>query len=223
VRFDYTLGTTWTYGWDVRSDLVGIIDVFIGGTDACGPGWYPEATGRIHAAGGKVWSCTSSGSIPLSTRAALWSPLLAWRRGLDGLMPCWASLMWGGDTWHAVPAAGATTFFYPGAEFGTEDTYPSLRLKALRNSMQTVDHLALAAARLKGGRKVVEARVDCALGFKPGDWYPKRPARADRTEPHEWTNTNFGDDRPRAAWAKVSAPRWRALERLALKLAGGGR
>jgi len=222
VRFNYTLGTTWTYGWDVRSDLVDIIDVFIGGTDACGPGWYPEGTARIHGRGGQVWSCTSSGNLAMSTRAAMWSPLLAWRRGLDGLMPSWASLSWGGDTWHAVPGAGGTTFFYPGAEFGTEDTYPSLRVKALRNSMQTVDQLALAAGRL-GGRGPVEARVDRVLGFQAGDWYAKRPALADRTQPHEWTNASFPNDRPRAVWPKVAAPKWRALQRLALELAGGGR
>lgn len=220
VRFEYTLGTTWTYGWDVRSDLVGIIDVFI--ASATGPSWFSEATPRVHAAGGKIWFCTFSGSIPQSPRTAMFSPLLAWRLGLDGLMPSWASLIWGADPWHEVPGSGATTFFYPGSEFGTDDTYPSLRLKALRNMMQTVDHLALAAGRVKGSRQAVAARVDRALGFKPRHWYVRRPKGIDRSQPHEWTNASHPDYAPKAAWSGISESRWRALERMALDMASGG-
>jgi hypothetical protein len=220
VRFDYTLGTTWTYGWDVRSDLVGIIDVFI--ASGTGPSWYADATPRVHAAGGKIWFCTSSGSIPQSPCTAMFPPLQAWRLGLDGLMPSWASLSWGGDTWHQVPGSGGTTFFYPGSEFGTEEAYPSLRVKAMRNMMQTVDHLALAAGRIRGGRENVAAQVDRALGFKPGNWYVRRPKGIDKSQPHDWTNASHPDYVPKAAWSRIAEPRWRALERMALELASGG-
>jgi hypothetical protein len=219
VRFDYTLGTTWSYGWDIRSDLVDIIDVFI--ASGTGPSWYAAETPRVHAAGGKIWFCTNSGSILQSPCTAMFSPLQAWRLGLDGLMPSWASLMWGDNAWHQVPASGGTTFFYPGSQFGTDDTYPSLRVKAMRNMMQTVDHLALAASRVKGGRAAVAAQVDQALGFRSSDWYVRRPKGIDSSQPHDWTNASHPDFKPKAAWSRIHESRWRNLPRLALGLASG--
>jgi len=222
VKFDYTLGTTWTYGWDARSDFVDFVDLFIAGTDSCGPGWYPELTPRIHRNGGEVWSCTNSGNIRDSARAAMWPALLMWMRDVDGFMPRWASLMWGGDTWHDVPDAGGTTFFYPGSEFGTEDTYPALRLKVLRSSMQIIDHLEMAAGRARGGKGAVKAKINRLLGLKPADWTPKRPRFVDEKEPKDWVGADFATQEPPAAgWGKFGPGIWRDLRAMALALASG--
>ncbi len=221
VKFDYTLGTTWTYGIDIRSDFTDFVDVYIAGTDSCGPGWYPEDTPKLHKKGAKIWSCTHSGSIRNSTRAPMWSPLLMWMRDVDGFMPRWASLAWGGDTWHAPRDAGGTTFFYPGAELGTEETYPALRLKALRNSMQTIDLLERASRRKGTSKNKVKSKVNRLLGVKPPDWHAKRPKSADTKLPKDWTGATFATtEPPSAGWQKFDTGKIRELRDLAIDLAG---
>ena len=221
VRFNYTLGTTWTYHIDIKSDLAEFIDVFIAGTS--GPAWYPEELPRLHRAGRQVWSCTHSGSIVESVRAAAFTPLAMWMRGLDGFMPSWLTMGgWGGDLWHQVPGKGANTFLYPGAELGSEETCPSLRLKVMRNALQTVDLLQAAAGRLRGGAAEARGRVCRLLGFRMSDWFEKRPAYVEKKLPKDWVGADFATEEPPVAgWQKVSAAGWRALGRLALDLAAG--
>ncbi|HOX08614.1 MAG TPA: DUF4091 domain-containing protein [Planctomycetota bacterium] len=219
VRFNYTLGSTWTYHIDIRSDLAEFIDLFIAGT--AGPAWYPEELERLHRNGRQVWSCTSSGSIVNPTRAAAFTPLVMWMRGLDGFMPAWCSMVgWGGDVWHDVPGKGSTTFLYPGSELGSEETCPSLRMKVMRNAMQTVDLLD-AAARRSGGA-AVRGKVSRLLGFRPADWYMKRPAYVDRKLPKDWVGADYATEEPPAVgWQKVPSSGWRALGRLAAGMARG--
>ena len=170
MKFDYTLGTTWVYEDDIRSDLSEFIDVYIAGTG--GPAENRERQVALRKQGRDVWSCTHSGGIPDSTRAAAYTPLLMWMRVLQGFMPGWASLVWGSDPWHNTPGGGNTTLIYPGAEFGTEDAYPSIRLKVLRNTMQMIDHFEPAGGRV-GGKKM-QARANRILGMKTGDWFLKQ-------------------------------------------------
>jgi hypothetical protein len=222
VRFDYTLGTTWTYHIDIKTDLAEFIDVFIAGTS--GPAWYAEELPRLHRTGRQVWSCTHSGAIVNSTRAAAFSPLVMWMRGLDGFMPSWMTMGgWGqGDLWHEVPGKGGNTFAYPGAELGSEQTCPSLRLKVMRNALQTVDLLESAAKRSRGGAGAVRDKASRLLGFKPKDWWEPRPAYVEKKLPKDWVGADFATEEPPVAgWEKIPAARWRALGSAALKLAAG--
>jgi hypothetical protein len=221
VRFSYTLGTTWTYHLDIKSDLAEFIDVFIAGTS--GPAWYPEELPALHRAGRQVWSCTHSGSIAESVRAAAFTPLAMWMRGLDGFMPAWLTMGgWGSDLWHQVPGKGANTFLYPGAELGSEETCPSLRLKVMRNALQTVDALAAAAARLRGGAAEARGRVCRLLGFRMSDWFEKRPAYVEKKLPKDWVGADYATEEPPVAgWQKLSATAWRALGKLARESASG--
>jgi hypothetical protein len=217
VKFQYTLGTTWTYGFDIRSDLAQFIDVFIAGTD--GPAWFPEETARLRAEGRQVWSCTHAGSIADSPRATSYVALMAWMRDLGGIMPRWLSLGgWGADPWVNPPDKGGTTFFYPGARFETEETYPSLRLKVLRDAIQVVDALQLAVGG--GDAAPIKERVNQVIGFKSGDWYPKRPAYVTEKKPKDWTGADFAtEEPPLAGWRQIGAPMWRQLQSLASELA----
>ena len=221
VRFQYTLGTTWTYGIDIQSDLAEFIDVFIAGTD--GPAWFHEHAPRLHKAGRQIWSCTHSGSIDQSTRATAYVPLMAWMRDLDGFMPRWLTMGgWGGDPWHAAPEKGGTTFLYPGASLGTEETYPSLRLKVLRNTMQMIEELLLAERHLRGGKKALQRRVSRLLGLRMDDWFPKRPAYVTRKLPEAWTGADFATEEPPIAdWRKFSSTAWRKVRQLAADLLSG--
>jgi len=221
VRFSYTLGSTWTYHIDIKSDLAEFIDLFIAGTS--GPAWYPEELERLHRNGRQVWSCTNSGSIATPTRAAAFTPLVMWMRGLDGFMPAWCSMAgWGGDVWHQVPGKGSTTFIYPGAELGSEETFPSLRLKVMRNALQTVDLLDAAAKRSRGGAAAVRGKVSRLLGFKASDWYMKRPAYVEKKLPKDWVGADFATEEPPAVgWQKMPSAKWRELGKTARTLAGG--
>ena len=209
VKVDYTLGTTWVYEDDINSDISEFIDVYIAST--VGPAENPKRQAQLRKKGRAVWSCTHSGSIEESSRAAAYTPLLMWMRNLQGFMPRWNSFIWGPDPWHDVPDAGKTTFFYPGAEFGTEDTYPSTRLKVLRNTMQTMDELEVASVRT--GRKKVQAKVNKVLGMKADQWFLKQ----NKLKTGEWGS----EEAPVSGWQDITFDTWRGLRRLSGSLASG--
>ena len=223
VTFDYTLGTTWTYHLDIRSDLASFIDLYIAGT--AGPAWFPGDLPRLHRRGRQVWSCTNSGAIPASLRAPAFVPLLMWMRDLDGYMPAWCSMgNWHGDPWREPAGDGGITFLYPGAPFGSEETFVSLRLKVQRNMLQTVDLLDLASRRLPGGRRAVQRQVDRALGMTRAAWFIKPPAYIERKLPRDWVNADYATEEPPLAdWKRLPVDRFREVAGLALDLAAGGR
>lgn len=221
VKFAYTLGTTWTYGIDIQSDLAEFIDVFIAGTG--GPAWYPEHLPRLHERGAEVWSCTHCGSIPDPARATAYTPLMIWMRDLDGFMPRWLTMgAWGADPWRHTGDRGATTFLYPGARFGTDDTYVSMRLKVLRNALQIIEGFDAAAKSATGGAAGVKDRVNEVLGFTTASWYPKRPGYVDQKPPKDWVGADFAtEEPPLAGWEGIPTTTWRQLQRMALDLMAG--
>jgi hypothetical protein len=132
-------------------------------------------------------------------------------RDLQGFMPRWCSLAWGADPWHSTPGGGATTFFYPGAEFGTEDTYPSIRAKILRNQMQWVDQLEVAAR--KRGRAQVKSAACRIMGMKPRHWFLKQK----KLRTGDWGSV----ESPVSGWRDVPASVFRKMRVQALDLASG--
>ncbi|MHC4915687.1 MAG: hypothetical protein ACYTGB_09360 [Planctomycetota bacterium] len=210
VTFDYTLGTTWVYEDDIHSDMSEFIDVYIAGTG--GPAENRERQAVLQKAGRQIWSCTHSGGIVDSTRAAAYTPLLMWMRDVQGFMPRWCSLQWGADPWHETPGAGITTFFYPGAEFGTEDAYPSIRAKILRNQMQWVDQLEVAAH--KRGKAKVKSAACRTMGMKPGQWFLKQR----KLKTGDWGS----EEAPVSGWRDIPSTTFRKLRAQALDLGSGG-
>jgi hypothetical protein len=130
-------------------------------------------------------------------------------RALQDFMPRWASLVWGEDPWHRTPGMGMTTFIYPGAEFGTDDSYPSMRLKALRNSQQMIDAFELAAK--KRGRKRIQGSANRILGMKPGSWFETKQGK----RAADWGSV----EAPVSGWGDIPTDAWRKLRVKALELA----
>lgn len=221
VTFDYTLGTTWTFGWDIRSDFVDFVDLFIGGTDWTG--WYQDEMPRLHAKGRQVWACSHSGTISMSLRAPAFVPMLAWMRDLDGYMPHWCTIGgWGQDPFREGFENGASTLLYPGALFDSEETFASLRLKVQRNALQTIELLNAAANGRPGGKNSVSAAVNSQLGVTDKDWVTQRPDYADKKLPKDWTGADFAtEEPPLAGWAKFTTSLYRGVRDFALKQATG--
>jgi hypothetical protein len=219
VRFSYTLGSTWTYHLDIRSDLVEFVDVFIANTS--GTAWDGALTPKLKARGCHAWACTSSGDIPTSLRCPAFVPLLMWMRGLSGYMPRWSSLQgWSQDPYRTPPDHGGGTLLYPGELFNSEESFASLRLKVQRNMLQTVDLLD-SVARIKG-RTAVEGRVNAVLGARKAHWFARRPKEFSG-EPKNWVDAGFAtEEPPLAGWEQYPVESYRELRALGLKLASGG-
>jgi hypothetical protein len=214
VKFDYTLGTTWTYGRDIQSDLSEFVDVYIANTN--GPSWYKEYLPALHRKGRQIWACTNSGSIPSSTRAPAFTPILIWMRDMDGYMPRWRTTGgWGNDPYRGLGDKGASTLLYPGEEFGSEETFSSLRLKVQRNALQMVDRFSVAGGKRKNGRKAVQQRINRALGITQNDWHTPRPDFVDKKEPKDWVGADFAtEEPPLAGWQAFSTDQYRQLMNL---------
>jgi len=219
VTFDYTLGTTWTYGRDIKSDLAEFIDVYIAGT--AGITWDFDWLPKLHANGRQVWSCTNSGSIPVSPRAPAFVPLQMWMLDIDGYMPRWCTTGgFGPKAVYGLADAGATTFLYSGAAFGSEETFASLRMKVQRNMLQTVDELQVAADRTRGGKRAIQKKVDKLLGIPHVSWLTRKPKYVEKKLPKDWIGADFATEEPPVAgWEKFSTEQFRALKALAARLA----
>lgn len=155
--------------------------------------WYPEGFAYLKAQGCEAWTYGSAQEIGQSLLGTAIGPLVAVARGVDGFL-YWESLDWGAD-WQVEPAAdGATTMFYPGdGIIGVNGPLPSIRLKALRNAMQTAD-LTEAWIRVQEPerRAAVSALVAQSLGVKDDAWWPGKPDFI-RLPPYEWIDTMFSD------------------------------
>ena len=203
VRFAYTLGITWLYGIDTVSPMRDFVDVWIGSPG--GEAEYHHQTPEIQARGQQIWMCGSFPAIPEPLLSVDWWPLTTWMRGVDGLM-AWLTLGWGSDPFVAPPREGATCYLYPGARFGLEEPVASLRLKVLRNAMQTVERLEAAAAVI--GAAAVRQRVCEAMGLAGLE--ALLTCRPDR-------------DRSPGRWGRLSARHWRRLEELTARLLADSR
>jgi hypothetical protein len=221
VTFDYTLGTTWTYGLDIRSDLAEFIDLFIAGTSSFG--WDADRIPTLHAAGRQLMSCTNSGSITTSLRAPFFVPLQMWRMDIDGFMPRWCTAgEFGPRAIYGTSDRGATTLLYSGADLGSEQTFASLRMKVQRQALQMVDQLQAVADKTRGGKPAVQKQIDATLGVPAKSWFPKKPAYVEKKLPKDWVGADFATEEPPVAgWKAFSVQQFRAVKALADQLADG--
>ena len=120
--------------------------------------------------------------------------------------------------------AGATTFLYSGAAFGSEETFASLRMKVQRNMLQTVDALQAAAARTRGGKRAVQKKVDKLLGIPHVSWLTRKPKYVEKKLPKDWIGADFATEEPPVAgWEQFSSEQFRAVKALAGRLVAGGK
>jgi hypothetical protein len=218
VRFDYTIGDTWTVGINLRNDLSEFIDVFIGGSRTTA--WYPKRVAALKRRGTHFCACGGGCSLASTRTAAFW-PLQFWVWGADSFM-VWTSMMWGADPWHAPPGTGRLLLLYPGDFFGLDSALPSLRLKVLRNTLQTIERLTAAARTAKGGRRAVLRAVCRTMGRKDlSEWVPAKPAYMDTKPPKDWTNADFATEEPPLAdWQDTRVQQYKRLAALAGEMVG---
>jgi hypothetical protein len=148
-----------------------------------------------------------------------------WMLEIDGFMPRWCTT--GGFRPRGVYGlkdAGATTFLYSGAAFGSEETFASLRMKVQRNMLQAVDALQVAAEKTRGGKRTVQKKVDKLLGIPHVSWLTRKPKYVDKKLPKDWVGADFATEEPPVAgWEKFSTEQFRAVKALAARLAAGGK
>ena len=213
VRFNYSNGCTWTFGLDIHSDMSQFTDFWIGGST--GPAWYPERVAELKGRGVEFCSCTGGGQLSNSLRAVCWWPLKFWMTNLDSFM-LWLSLGWGEDPWFAPPDDAGTLLMYPGDRFGLDAALASMRLKAMRNTLQTVERLALAAGKVAGGASAVRQRVNEVMGCTGADWFAPKPDYVDKKLPKEWTRADFATEEPPAVgWQDKTSEQFKNLSAVA--------
>ena len=219
VVFDYTLGTTWTYGYDIKSDLNEFVDVYIDGTSSIV--WDIDWLPKLHEKGRQVWACTNSGSIPDSPRAPFFVPLQMWMLDVDGYMPRWCTTGgFGPEGVFGLSDQGATTFLYSGDAFGSEETFASLRMKVQRQALQMVDRLQVASENIKGGKSEIKKKVNKTLGITRDSWLIKKPDYVDKKEPKDWVGADFAtEEPPNVGWKKFTSDQLRAVLAQAEELA----
>ncbi len=215
VRFDYTLGTTWLFDKDVRSDLTEFIDVFIGG--GLDVAYARSAVPGLLKKNRQLWPCLNSGDMTQSVRAAAFPPLMVWMQDATGYMPYWSTMGgWGESGWRDGSDKGSLAFLYCGSVLDSEETFASVRLKVQRNMLQAVDLLHMAADKTAGGKAAVKRRVNQALRMPASGWYPSRKADSGDTD-------RFTEEPPLAGWRKFDSEQYRGVKNLALTLAAGGK
>lgn len=156
-------------------DLYGAVDIWC-------PLWYlhDEKTGRERQAlGEKLWSYTAlcQGNnvpfweidfAPVMFRAPFW---ISWHYDMKGFL-YWSSTYWPyDDVWNKPffrdAYWGEGMLVYPGSEAGIKGPVPSIRLKLVREALEDVEYMTLAA---KQGHKMhVDAIVD-KLARSFTDW-----------------------------------------------------
>ncbi len=215
ARFDYTLGTTWLFDQDVRSDLTEFIDVFIGGS--MDVAYARSEVPRLLKKKRQLWPCLNSGNIVQSARAAAFPPLMVWMQDATGYMPYWSTMGgWGNSGWRDGTDKGSLAFLYCGAILGSEETFASVRLKTQRNMLQAVDMFQMAADKGKGGKSAVKRTINRTLGIPADGWDPSRKPADDDTD-------RFTEEPPLAGWQQFEVEQYRTVKNLAITLASGGK
>lgn len=150
--------------------------------------WFPESVAVMKNKGNILWIY---GSVLRSMKESLLSlfvwPMQCLMTGATGFC-VWNTTGFGSDPRKAPAALGSTALFYPGSPFGLEAPLPSIRLKALRNAMQTADLAMLAEGTPLKAR--VEAIVNRHFGLPGNDaWWREKPPFVNDS-PRTW---DFGE------------------------------
>ena len=215
VRFITRMDSSWNFGNHFKSRFNRLLDMWVVGK--CINEWFPESAqymannGNIHF----VYGSLSAIDQPLS--AMFTWPMQCLATGMMGFT-FWNTAGFGKD-WLKTPLEGGTqAIFYPGAPFGLKAPVPSIRLKALRNAMQTAD----LAATLQGSAlqdSVVDI-INSHYGQSPDFWWNKKPEFINDPA-HTWTNTGINDAVKMAQYTGKSPAIMERIQSSILKLASG--
>ena len=170
--------------------------------------WYPEEIRRVLARGEIVTWYGGYPRIDAATSGVLQNLYRTWGRGLNGF-GAWQTVIPGRDPWFACDGA-ATGAIYPGERFGIEGPIPSIRLKVLRNGIQDIDLLDLAA-RQAGRLEQARAQLLEAVGVPV---WQKPPRVARELPPEDWDSINLqAEHEPIMVPEERLGPGWWAIVR----------
>lgn len=191
VQFVFRMDSSWSYGRHFNSRFADIVRMWVvNGTIFL---WYPESVALMKRRGNTLWNYGGLNDMADSHLSLTVWPFRCVMTGITGVT-FWNATGFGEDWLRAPLENGRQAAFYPGAPFGFDGPVPSIRLKALRNAMQTADLMMT----LDGTEWMPRLReiVNRQFGASDGDWWSKRPAFADEP-PHTWTNAKLSEA-PRA-------------------------
>ncbi|MCG3179197.1 MAG: hypothetical protein BIFFINMI_01530 [Phycisphaerae bacterium] len=203
VRFDYTDGTTWVVHDDMRSAMSEFLDVYICSSTATA---LDQKLGtKLRKQGRHFCLCGGGASMADSLRATAFWPLQLWVWGGDSFM-VWLSMEWGDEAISSLPSNGRLTFLYPGHRFGLDEALPSLRLKTVRDVLQTIGRLEAALGH-GADNEPARRQAARAMGMPYATWFPKPDPTFSGSE-----------EKPAAGWARTTLENFRALADKAIEL-----
>lgn len=146
--------------------------------------WFPESVPVMREKDNILWIY---GSVLQSLEESLTSlfvwPVQALMTGATGFT-VWNANGFGDDPLLCPVARGGEALFYPGSHFGIEAPLPSIRLKMLRNAMQTTELAATTIATPM--EQLMRKLINEAFGFERAeDWFCPKPDFVD-TPPRYW-------------------------------------
>ena len=146
--------------------------------------WFPESVPVMKNKGNILWIYGGVlGSMKENLLSMFVWPMQCLMTGTDGFC-VWNTTGFGEDPRRTPAGLGSMALFYPGTPFGIEAPLPCIRLKALRNAMQTADLAKLAdGTPLMAQVKQIVNRHFGLTGDK--DWWRDKPPFVD-TPPRTW-------------------------------------
>lgn len=151
--------------------------------------FYPQSYTRMKAKGNILWSYGEMPSMEDDLTRLYEYPMRCLANEWGGFL-FWNTTGAGGDFLNCPRRNGRETLFYPAYPFaGEAGVFPSLRLKYLRNAMQTADMIKM----YEGTWTYHDMRnaINDIYGVSADKWYSPLPD-ALNVPPHEITNEKLG-------------------------------
>jgi len=159
--------------------------------------WVPESALVTKNKGKVVWVYGGFGGLGIQCHLhqSMSYPMYCFMTGATGFDCFWNAVGFGDDYLRTPLENGNQAVFFPGTKFGAGHVLPTIRLKALRNQMQTADLMM----RYEGLEDEATHRIKTYLqeiinghyGFgKYDQWWQKRPEGTDGP-PRYWDFQNM--------------------------------
>jgi len=189
-RFRYRMDSSNYFGQHYNSRYSDVCDMWIAGFSMFN--WYPDSAEVMKQKDNILWIYGGSHNAISENMITMYSwPAYCQMMGPTGFV-VWNTTGFGPDPLKCPLEQGGQNLFYPGDYFGIDAPLPCIRLKNLRNAMQTTE----LAMTLQGTRmnEKAEALANRVWGKKDrDDWFVAPPAFAD-TPPRYWDfGSSFGD------------------------------
>jgi hypothetical protein len=160
--------------------------------------WCPESVLHMRNKNSILWLYgwfDEGMTINLPLHAFLTQPVMCAMMGTSGFCSFWHSTGWGNNYLETPFVNGGQNMFYPGDYFGFDNIFPALRLKVLRNQMQTVDLMMTAygldTEAFQYVWKDLKDLVNNIYGYENSEsWWMPKPPFLD-TPPRYWKGSEI--------------------------------